>query len=184
MMASTPIFLKRVTDKFLHNIAHLINTCYNHCYIPSELLKGGINPIIKNPRGNCTDSCNYHPVMQSSFFLKIIEIQVLDVLEEKVVFNVREFGLRKGTSTTDACYILKEIVYRYTRGKGKAFTAFIDLSKAFDKVDHFILGNILLDNNLPTDIVLLIMHYLRNQTARITWNDAKGDYFNIEEGVR
>ena len=177
-------FLKRVTDKFLNNIAHLINACYGHCYIPSELLKGDINPIIKNQTGNCIDSCNYRPVMQSSCFLKIIEIQVLDVLEEKVVFNVRQFGFKKGTSTTDACYILKEIVHKYTRGKGKVFTAFIDLSKAFDKVDHLILGNILLDNNLPIDIILLIMHYLRNQTARIIWNDAKGDYFNIEEGVR
>ena len=28
------------------------------------------------------------------------------------------------------------------------------------------------------------MHYLRNQSARIIWNNIKGEYINIEKGVR
>ena len=28
------------------------------------------------------------------------------------------------------------------------------------------------------------MHYLRNQTARITWNGEAGDYHFVNEGVR
>ena len=177
-------FLKRVSDKFLDNIAHFINACYTHCYIPNELLKGDINPTIKNQRGNCTDSANYRPVMQSSCLLKILEIHILDILEEKIVFNSRQFGFKKGTSTTDACLLLKEAIHNYIKRKGKVFTTFIDLSKAFDKVDHIILGNILLENNIPIDISLLIMHYLRNQTARIIWGGSSGEYFNINEGVR
>ena len=51
-------------------------------------------------------------------------------------------------------------------------------------VDHFILGNILLDKNIPADLVLLLMHYLRNQTARVVWNGTKGGYHTIDEGVR
>ena len=48
-----------------------------------------------------------------------------------------------------------------------AFLSFIDLSKTFDKAHHFQQGQQLLDRNLPPDIVLIIMHYLRNQSARV-----------------
>ena len=177
-------FLMNVSDTFLDNIAYFINSCYNHCFIPGNVLKGDINPTIKDQKGNVTESSNYRPVMQSSCLLKIIELHILSILEEKILFNFRQFGFKKGCSTTDACWILKETVYKYIDKKGKAFAAFIDLSKAFDQVDHFLLGQQLLDRSIPPDIVLVIMHYLRNQSARVCWNNAKGEYMYINKGVR
>ena len=46
------------------------------------------------------------------------------------------------------------------------------------------MGRILIKRAIPPDIVLLLMHYLRNQKARVVWNGAKGDYINIDKGVR
>ena len=72
----------------------------------------------------------------------------------------------------------------YTRNKDKAYALFVDLSKAFDTVDHFHLGNMMIERDLPPDIVFFIMHYLRNQRARIVWNGEKGQYVFIDTGVR
>ena len=177
-------FLCKASDRFLDNVACLMNCSFSHCYIPLDILKGDINPNLKDLKGNITDSANYRPVMQSSCILKLIEIHLLSVLEDKTNFNFRQFGFKKGCSTSDACYLLKETINEYSRNKGKAFSAFIDLSKAFDMVDHFVLGNKLLDREIPPDIVFIIMHYLRNQSARICWNNAKGNYVFIERGVR
>ena len=44
------------------------------------------------------NSINYRPVMQSSCIIKILEMHILDILEEKVSFNSRQFGFRRGTS--------------------------------------------------------------------------------------
>ena len=76
-------------------------------YIIPDFLIGTINPTIKDLKGNCAESENYGPVMQSSFFLEITEMHLLNILEEKVTFNMRQFGFEKGTSTTDACFVLK-----------------------------------------------------------------------------
>ena len=101
-------------------MVRVINSCYSHCYIPSELLKGDITPIIKDVKGNTADSSNYRPVMVSSCILKILELHMLDVLEEKASFNRRQFGFTQGLSTTDVCFLLKEIIRHYIKRGGKA----------------------------------------------------------------
>ena len=161
-----------------------MNACFNHCYIPVELLKGDINPIIKDTKGNSTDPANYRPVMLSSCLLKIFEMHILDILEEKLFFDFRQLGFSKQMSTNDAYFTLRETVTPYIKGYGKAFAAFIDLSKAFDRINHNILGNMLLERGIPPDIVFTLMTYLRNQKARIVWNKQNGNYHYINSGVR
>ena len=77
------IFLKKADDLFLDILARFYNSCFSHCYIPFELLKGVINPTIKDLKGNITEASNYRPVMQSSCLLKLFEIHLLNILSEK-----------------------------------------------------------------------------------------------------
>ena len=158
--------------------------CYGHCYFPVRLLEGDINPTIKDLKGNVSLSANYRPVMQSSLILKIFELHMLEILEEKLHFNSMHFGFSAGTSTTDACLLLKETVNRYTCRKDKAYGLFVDLSKAFDTVDHCLLGNLLIERNIPPDIIFLLLHYMRNQRARVIWNGEKGKHIYIDKGLR
>ena len=113
-----------------------------------------------------------------------MELHILSVLEEKIHFNPRQFGFSKGSSTSDACLLLKETVFKYMKDKGKAYAVFVDLSKVFDMVDHCVLGQKLLDRSVPPDLVLLLMGYLSNQSARVCWNNSKGEYCYINRGVR
>ena len=55
--------------------------------------------------------------------------------------------------------------------------------KALDKVDHYLLGHCLIKQNISPDLILTVLHYLRNQTARACWNDVKGDYKYVDKGV-
>ena len=57
--------------------------------------------------------------MQSSCLLEILEMHILEILEEKITLNMRQFGFVKGTSTTDACFVLKELIHKYTKAQGK-----------------------------------------------------------------
>ena len=177
-------FLKNASEHFLNNVALFYNACSNHCYLPGNLLKGTITPVLKDTKKNVTDSSNYRPVMQSSCLLKIFELHVLQVLSEKLALNFRQFGFKTNSSTTDACFILKEVMNKYCKHKRSSIATFIDLSKAFDRVDHFILGRKLLSCSIPVDIILLLIHYLRDQRANIMWKNSYSNYCFIEKGVR
>ena len=58
------------------------------------------------------------------------------------------------------------------------------MSKAFDLVDHILLGKKLVEANVPPDLVYILMHYLRNQSGRVCWGISSGEYSVIDKGVR
>ncbi len=136
--------MKNASEDFLNYLTRFYNSCVSHCYLPVDILKGIITPIVKDIKGNLTKPDNYRPIMQSSCLLKVFEMIMLNILDEKNVNNARQFGFRKGMSTTDCCFLLKEILYKNCKTKKSCIVAFIDFSKVFDKVDHFILGDKLL----------------------------------------
>ena len=162
----------------------LINGWFLHCYLSTEVLKGTINPTVKDYKRNITEAANYRPVMQSSCILKLIEQHILYILSEKISVNCRQFGFQAGTSTVDACFLLKEVMAKYSKCKQHGYLTFIDLSKAFDLVDHYKLGFKLIEREIPIDIIYFIMHYMRNQVANVSWKDATSEYSLIESGVR
>ena len=176
--------LENASNSFIEIITYFFNLCFRHCYIPRGLLKGEITPIIKDKKGNKCDSNNYRPIMQSSCLLKLIEMHLLYVLEDKLSFDSKQFGFCRNTSTTDACFLLKETIYSYISKKSKVFANFIDLSKAFDLVNHACLIDILKEKSIPDDIIEIIKFYLQNQYACIKWNGYKGDFRMINRGVR
>ena len=100
-------FLRKISDKLLSILLNFMSSCYSHYYTPVEVLHGDINPNLKDPKGNATESGNYRPVMQTSCLLKLFEMHILDVLDEQLFFNCRQFGFKKQTSTAYACLILK-----------------------------------------------------------------------------
>ena len=178
------LFLSKLSEYFLTFLANLLNFCFVRCYIPVDMLKGNILPIVKDKKGNIANSSNYRPIMQSSCLIKIIEYHLLDICSEKASIDCRQLGFKKGVSTSDACFLLKEVMHNYSQNKGRAFLMFVDLSKAFDNVNHFILGKKLLEKNIPIDIVFLLMHYLRNQYANVVWRGHHTRYCPVEMGVR
>ena len=63
------------------------------------------------------------------------------------------------------------------------FVAFLDVSKAFDKINHNILFQILKDNNIPLYIINFLNYWYRNQRIYIKWSNNSSDSFPVTRGV-
>ena len=67
-----------------------------------------------------------------------------------------QFGFKVKHSTGLCTKVLKRTVDYYTERGSHVFCAFIDFSKAFDRVNYWHLFNKLLDDNVSHDVVRLL----------------------------
>jgi len=89
-------------------------------------------------------------------------------------------GFRKNRSTTDAIFIIRQIVIN----RIPAYMCFIDLSKAFDRVRLNDITAILRRGSIPEEIVRTIKNLNTNTTTRILVNNSLTQEVPISTGIR
>ena len=176
--------LSNCSDSFIEIIAKLFSACVMHGYTPIDMLRGTINPVVKDKHGNITSSDNYRPVMSSSIFLKLFENCLKVKIGDYCNLNDRQHGFRSKYSTTTACFALKETIFSYVNANSSVYACFIDISKAFDSIDHKILIEKLLDSGISKVYVNLIKFWYCNQRVSVRYGKQMSDEWLLCNGVR
>lgn len=176
--------LKLGSNLLMELIANLFTSFIIHNYIPTIMLKGIITPIVKDKFGDITKIENYRPIMSSSVFLKAFEYCLLDKISPYVSLNDRQHGFRCDYSTSTAYWVFKETVLNYMNSKSDVYSCFLDLSKAFDSVNHAVLIEKLYDCGIPDILVDIIQHWYDNQWASVKFLSSFSSEWKISNGVR
>ena len=92
--------------------------------------------------------------------------------------------LKCGKSTELCTGLIKNITVRYCFNDSSIFGCFLDASKAFDRVDHHLLFEKLLQRNLSLIVVRALLTYHLQQKVSVCWNKSSSDKFSISNGVR
>ena len=143
-------------------------------YFPDVLKVGKITPIFK--KGNPEDIGNYRPVSTlpifGKIFEKIIYKRIFSFAKSQNLINPNQFGFRKSHSTSHAVnYSVKIIEEALNRNK-HVLGIFIDLSKAFDTIDHEKLLTKLDRFGIRSNAHNLIKSYL---SRRLQYTDVLGE---------
>ena len=149
-----------------------------------DFLRGEIIPIIKDRGGDASSSQNYRGITLSSIFAQMFEI----ALRLKFGYFLRsselQFGFKPGMSTSHAMFSLKNCINYFTSRGSNVFTAFLDLTKAFDTISHYGLFIKLMERQVPLCFLLIIMYWYMNMSVSCKWGGAKSESFEVTNGTK
>lgn len=182
--------LKEVADLIAQPLAHIINLAFCTGVYPEGLKTAYVKAIHK--KGRKDELKNYRPISLLSNINKIVEkiiyVRLVAFLERNTVLTECQNGFRKGKSTIRAIYMAMVKILESLNQDKNTITMCLDLSKAFDSVDHEILCRKLELYGVRGVALSLLQSYLSNRKQRVVEMDKnremiKSNTTNIMKGV-
>jgi len=142
-------------------------------------------PVLKS--GDATCVASYRPISILPCFSKILEHimykRLYHFLDINNIHYNKQFGFKNGHSTDQAiAYLVRDILKSFDENK-YTLGVFIDLSKAFDTVNHNILLTKLKNYGIKHSNFKWFKSYVSNRQQYISHNCSKTNNMNITCGV-
>ena len=135
----SPLIIKLFREEIAMPLSILINMSMSEGIVPDELK---ITKIITDLSIK-DDISNYRPISLlpsvSKILGKIVHKRTFHFLQSNKILNNNQHGFREKHSTINAITALTSDVIKALENKDSVLSVFLDLSKAFDTIDHQIL---------------------------------------------
>ena len=178
--------LKTCHDQLLAPLTYIINSSIVSGVYPKKLKESKISPLYKG-KGSKTDPSSYRPVTVSSVISRILEScvekQLRKHFERNNILDTHQHGFRKHRSTSSA---LIDLLHYVQENRNKDYTVgsvFIDLSSAFDLVDHKILLHKLKLFGVSRAGLEWIKSFLQDRSQVVAVKDSKSTPFSLDYGL-
>ena len=142
-------------------------------------MKTIIIPLIKNKSGDTSNVNKYRPIALVTVASKIFEIILLEMLTPYLNTTDNQFGFKKGHSTDHCIFALKNVIQYYKSNNSPVYSCFLDVSKAFDRVNHWTLFRKLLNRGVPVVLIHIMLYWYRTQTFCFEWCSTRWDFVPI-----
>jgi len=162
----------------------LFNIMLKHGTVPTLFSMGVIVPVVKDKHGDITDITNYRGITLSPCISKLFEKCLLMKFSHLFAISPLQFGFQKKLSCSHAIYTLRTVTDFYVNGLSTVNVAMLDLSKAFDMVNHTTLFCKLMKLRIPPMVLKLLMSWYIRSTAYVKWGTFTSHCFHLLRGVR
>jgi hypothetical protein len=166
-------------------ISRIINNSFTSGIVPDTLKIAKVCPIFKS--GDREEFTNYRPISILPTFSKIVEKAVFNrlttYLESKCMLIKNQYGFRQGHSTYMAIMDMYDKISAAMNRNEYSVGVFIDLSKAFDTLDHDILLKKLENYGLRGVPNKWFQNYLHNRKQYVFLSNCSSSMKSINYGV-
>ena len=172
--------IKKTVDVISDPLVSIINSSLSSDVFPDKLKISKIIPIHKSDDASLVQ--NYRPISILPALSKIFERAVYNCIfqfltDNNILFH-HQFGFRPGHSTSHALINLVNKIATAVDSNKYLAGVFLDLSKAFDTLDHDILLTKLEAYGITDTALKWITDYFRNRKQFVQINESKSNVCN------
>ena len=181
----SPILLKHIKNEISRPVTLILNQCLTNGVFPDKLKIAKVVPIHKSDDDTMFN--NYRPISilptLSKIFEKVIFNQVHEHFHVNNLYFSNQYGFRKKHSTELAVLeVIDRITYQLDQGI-TPINIYLDLSKAFDTLDHDILLTKLQYYGVNGSALALFRSYLTERQQYVDYNETSSSLEHISTGV-
>jgi len=177
--------VKSTIDFIAEPLAAIINSSISSGNFPDKMKVAKVCPVYK--AGDKGEFTNYRPISIlttfSKIFEKIIAIRLTSFIDKNNIFSNSQFGFRKNHSAYMSLMKLYDKITQAIDNNEYCIGIFIDLSKAFDTLNHDILLKKLEFYGIRDLPNLLLKSYLMNRKQYVLFNNITSTRECINCGV-
>lgn len=181
-------FIKQHSQFFIPIFTHLVNASFSSQTFPQKLKESIVFPKLKKPNSDKENFKNYRPVSNVPFLSKIMEKivdqQLEEYFQENNLHEIYQSGYKKLHSVETVLLKITNDIYLSKENKKYTALCLIDLSAAFDTIDHTILLEILRKKlKLKEPVLNWLKSFLTNRQQSVIINNSKSSKKQLLFGV-
>ena len=189
--AILPAFLRYAGPSLWAALAAMYTFSWQHSVTPQAWREANVMALYKGSGSKATAG-SYRPISMTSIIIRtfehLIHRRLVAELQGRNYFAPYQFGFRAGYSTTDAIHFLltsiQDAIRRQRTGDAiQCPVLFLDIQKAFDRVDHAILLHRVKDAGITGRAWLWIRSFLSNRHMRCVDASEHSAWQQVEYGV-
>jgi exonuclease III len=166
-------------------LAKLFNIMIQLSYVPSDFGRGITIPIPKNEsRHGVHPIDSFRGITLSPVLSKVFEHCILMGFSQYLLTSDNQFGFKKKIGCSHAIYTLQKVVDFYVSNDSTINICLLDVSKAFDKINHSVLLLKLMQRNLPAKLVKLLHLWYSISSNIVRWGEELSSPYILISGVR
>jgi hypothetical protein len=154
-------------------------------HIPCDFGASYTVPIPKyDSRSQLLSVDDFRGISISPVISKLFELAIHDRFASYFSTSDHQFGFKKHLSCTHAIYSVRSVVEAFVGNRSTVNLCTLDLSKAFDRVNHYALLIKLLDRQLPNELLSILEIWFASSTSCVKWLTSVSRFYNLRAGVR
>lgn len=179
--------IKSIKTVLSFPLSEAINLSLEKETFPDIFKVAVVKPLFKRSDKNPPkhDVANYRPIALLSIFNKIIE----SILYSRIYgfvsdqLNNHQFGFREKSGTENALIELINEIKQTLDGGNVSTSLFLDLSKAFDTIDHAILFAKMSKIGIRGKCLNILKSYFQNRMQAVLVEDQQSDFKTCQNGI-
>ena len=179
-------FVKHFSKYALIVICDIFTSFMVEGYVPQVWKLAYVTPILKKENDKC-DVTAYRPIsvtcVFSRLFERILRYRIQKFIDQSNILSEFQHGFRKNHSTLTNLMNTYDFVTKSLENSNSVDVVYIDFQKAFDKINHSLLINKMINYNFPLYINSWIRNFLDNRTQKVRVGLALSDSVAVCSGV-